>query len=231
MESSKPNLYDLLGVHKQATQAEIVKAYRLMALKVHPDKNLEDFENAQKNFQRLNEAYSILTDLKRKELYDLTGETESREDFFETYEYYRGIYPKINLQDIENFAATYKDSPEEKEDLMRFYVEQKGDMKDILQFVPLSEKKDLPRFWKIFDEMLLRKEILPSKKYKSSQKRVKSLKEDCGEIIEDDEKGPVKNSMQELISKIQGRQIGDSEKFFAHLEEKYKEPKKRLKKK
>ena len=234
MESSKVSLYDLLGVRKEATQPEIAKAYRLMALMVHPDKNPNALENAQKNFQRLNEAYGILMDPQRRGLYDLTGETQSSEDFFEAYEYYRGVYPKITVEDIESFAVKYKDSSEEVEDLVRYYLASNGNMREILFHVPLSERSDLPRFWRILDELIIAKKLPKMKKYTASKKRVKNIKEFNEEIVED-EKGQEdkkENSMQSLISKIKGKQTKDPAEFFDYLEQKYSEkPSKRKKQK
>ena len=222
------NLYQLIGVQKEATQAEITKAYRLMALKVHPDKNPSDYENAQKNFQKLNEAYNILHDPKRRQIYDLTGETENIENFFETYEYYRGIYPKINPEDIDAFAGKYKGSSEEVEDLVSFYLEKNGNMREILFFIPLSQKSDLDRFWKILDDLIEAKKIPKQKAYLTSKKKVKDLKADKDEIIESEQKN---QDFEALVLKIKGKQNNDADKFFSYLEEKYSEkPKKRKKK-
>ncbi|OMJ81555.1 hypothetical protein SteCoe_17964 [Stentor coeruleus] len=232
MDTQKISLYELIGVNKQATQAEITKAYRIMALRVHPDKNPGDYENAQKNFQKLNEAYNILSDSKKRQLYDTTGETEASDEFFEAYEYYRGLYGKLKMEDIDSFAAKYKDSSDEIEDIVRFYLEKNGDMREILHYVPLSERADLPRFWNILDDLIQAKKLPKSKKYEASKKKVRDIKEEK-EIIENDTKEKSENNenMMALIRKIKGRQ-NDPEEFFNHLEEKYgKKPvKKTLKK-
>ena len=96
MESSSISLHDLLGVKKEASQAEITKAYRMIALIVHPDKNPNDLENAQHNFQKLNEAHSILSDPSAEKSTIPLAKLNLVRIFFEAYEYYRGIYPKIN---------------------------------------------------------------------------------------------------------------------------------------
>jgi DnaJ homolog subfamily C member 9 len=225
METNSINLYDLIGVSRQATQAELTKAYRLMALKVHPDKNISDPETAQKNFQRLNEAYNILSDPRRRQIYDATGQTDSTEDFFEAYEYYRGIYPKINTQDIDDFAVKYKGSKEEIEDLTNFYLDQEGDMKQILYCIPLSDKNDLPRFWQILDGLINDNQIPKKKIYATSKKKVKNIKETKGEIIEEEEISGKKqnNDISSLIAKIKQRPTKNPDDFFTYLEEKYAE--------
>jgi len=56
------DLYDIIGVSKNATQDEIKKSYRKLALKYHPDRN-PDNQDAEKNFKEAAEAYSILSDV------------------------------------------------------------------------------------------------------------------------------------------------------------------------
>lgn len=66
--------YDILGVNRRATDAEIKKAYRRLARKHHPDVNPGD-ASAQRKFQEIAGAYEVLKDPKRREHFDRTGET------------------------------------------------------------------------------------------------------------------------------------------------------------
>ena len=63
------NYYDILGVSKTATQDEIKKAYRKIAIKYHPDKNQGNKE-AEEKFKEASEAYSVLGDEEKRKEYD-----------------------------------------------------------------------------------------------------------------------------------------------------------------
>lgn len=65
--------YEVLGISRTASNDEIKKAYRKLALKWHPDKNLERREVAEMNFKRLSEAYEVLSDPQKRQIYDSYG--------------------------------------------------------------------------------------------------------------------------------------------------------------
>ena len=70
---AKEDFYKLLGVNKNASEAEIKKSYRKMAMKYHPDRNKEKPEVAEKKFKQIKEAYEILSDAQKRSAYDQFG--------------------------------------------------------------------------------------------------------------------------------------------------------------
>ena len=69
---SKRDYYEFLGVNKNASDDEIKKAFRKLAIKYHPDKNPGDKE-AEAKFKEANEAYSVLSDKTKRQRYDQFG--------------------------------------------------------------------------------------------------------------------------------------------------------------
>jgi molecular chaperone DnaJ len=69
---SKRDYYDVLGLQKGSSQAEIKSAYRKLALKYHPDRNQGDKE-AEEKFKESSEAYEVLSDEGKKRIYDQYG--------------------------------------------------------------------------------------------------------------------------------------------------------------
>ena len=71
---SKRDYYDVLGVSKNASEADLKKAYRRMAMKYHPDRNTGDEAvEAEKNFKEVKEAYEVLSDPQKRAAYDQFG--------------------------------------------------------------------------------------------------------------------------------------------------------------
>jgi curved DNA-binding protein CbpA len=72
--AKKKDYYALLGVSKNATDADIKKAYKALALKYHPDRNRNktdvEQDDASKKFQDISEANTVLTNPDKKKLYD-----------------------------------------------------------------------------------------------------------------------------------------------------------------
>ncbi|WP_424192474.1 molecular chaperone DnaJ [Ampullimonas aquatilis] len=70
--STKRDYYETLGLAKNATDEEIKKAYRKMAMKYHPDRN-PDSKEAEEKFKEAKEAYEMLSDTSKREAYDRFG--------------------------------------------------------------------------------------------------------------------------------------------------------------
>src|SRR3972149_2755665 len=69
--ATKRDYYDVLGVSKTASAAELKSAYRKLALQWHPDRNKSP--EAETKFKEINEAYQVLSDSKKKQTYDQFG--------------------------------------------------------------------------------------------------------------------------------------------------------------
>ncbi len=69
---SKRDYYEVLQVQRNASEAEIKKAYRRLAMKYHPDRNPDDKE-AEEKFKEAKEAYEVLSDAQRRAAYDQFG--------------------------------------------------------------------------------------------------------------------------------------------------------------
>ncbi|CCK82055.1 DnaJ domain-containing protein [Desulfobacula toluolica] len=66
--------YRLLKIDRNATENDIKKAYRKLAMEFHPDVNTE--ENAEEKFKAISEAYAVLKDNQKRQIYDQTESTD-----------------------------------------------------------------------------------------------------------------------------------------------------------
>lgn len=87
------NYYNILGVPENASQEDIKKAYRNLALKLHPDRNKDPA--AQEKFKEVNEAYAVLSDEEKRRQYDSYGPAGFGRRFSE-----EDIFRGSNVEDI-----------------------------------------------------------------------------------------------------------------------------------
>ena len=70
---AKRDYYEVLGISRSASQDEIKKAYRRLALRYHPDKNPDNSKEAEEKFKEVSEAYKVLSDSEKRQIFDQYG--------------------------------------------------------------------------------------------------------------------------------------------------------------
>jgi|EP00670_Eutreptiella_braarudii_P028134 DnaJ family protein C protein 9 len=159
------DIYATIGVSKTATPQEIQRAYRQAALKYHPDRCEGDKEEATRMFQKLGFIHGILSDAEKRKVYDQTGDLGSAsqeldEDALKMWkEYFDNLFPRVTEEQVESFAAKYKGSDDEKEDLINAYNKGKGSMDVILESVPLAQCAEESRYTVRVEELFKTKEL------------------------------------------------------------------------
>lgn len=216
--------YEILQIKRDATQNEIKKKYYELARTLHPDKN-DGTPEATKNFQKIVDAYKILSDPAKKKIYDKTGDIEGIEgnigSFVAAYQYYRKMYKEVTKQDIESFAKTYPNSAEETEDLLDFFYDAEGDMTGLLECIPLSETADIPRFIEFFKAKIAEGEIDEYIEiFNETIDEVRELPDEKDEFKKMQEEQEFLNLQKTIMLRQQQRQAGGMD-YLDMLEEKY----------
>ena len=99
-----------------------------------------------------------MSDPKKRQVYDQFGE-DGEDDFNSTewlnaYEYYRAMHPLITKDDYKGFAARYRNSDEEAQDLLDYFADNEGDVTNILMAIMCSVNDDAGRFVKFFEDKI-----------------------------------------------------------------------------
>jgi len=84
------NYYSVLGINRDASQDEIKRAFRGLALRYHPDRNPQDQKQVEERFKEINEAYQVLSDEDKRQRYDWLTTWPQRLNFNSMAGYKRG---------------------------------------------------------------------------------------------------------------------------------------------
>jgi molecular chaperone DnaJ len=109
---AKRDYYEVLGIDRNADETAIKKAYRTLAMKYHPDRNPGDAE-AVERMKEINEAYAVLTDAHKRQLYDTYGhaglEGYTQADIFRGVDF-SSLFREFGLRDFFGFGDSLFDS-------------------------------------------------------------------------------------------------------------------------
>ncbi|KAJ5772995.1 Heat shock protein DnaJ [Penicillium paradoxum] len=247
MPSVEEDLYKVLGIASDATPEAIKTAYKKSALRNHPDKVSEDARaEANAKFQRIALAYGVLSDARRRSVYDRTGSTDEafgEDGDFNWMDFYREqLSAMLDSRAISDFQKKYQHSDEEKKDLLAAYETHEGNMDAIYDTVMLSNVlDDDERFRAIIDQAIADEEVEDFERYskeseKKKQQRVKKAQKEAreaeklGKEIEDKKKKKASKGSKaaanedDLLAIITKRQQDRGAGFLARLEEKYAQP-------
>ncbi|KAK9235421.1 DnaJ domain-containing protein [Lipomyces kononenkoae] len=227
--------YQVLSISRTATDADIKKAYRRLALLHHPDKvDPENRAEAHTKFQELVFAYGILTDPARRKIYDSTGSLEHTSgDAFGWKEYFDEMYNKaVTKEMIEEDKKQYRESGEERQDILRFYTESKGDLDVVFENVVHSNVlEDESRFRNIIDDAIKKAEVKAYQKYTGESASTKSARREAAKKEEKEAEelatklGITKKAMaggqDALGDLIRKRNAARMDTFLDDLEKKY----------
>jgi len=234
--------YTVLGIEKSATADEIKSAYRKAALKHHPDKAAPHLKDeAHTKFQEVAFAYAVLSDPIRRKRYDTTGSTSESMDAdgdFSWSDFYSEQFRDVVTEDaIERFAKAYKNSDEERDDVVKAYEKFKGSWRGIYESVMLSDPlEDEDRFRSYIDAAIASGDVKGFKIYteeseKDKQKRMKRARLEAEKEAKEAEveskkiegkKKAKKDGLGDLAALIQRRQVNAGSSFLDSLEAKYK---------
>lgn len=232
-------LYQILGVTEKASVNVIKKAYYHLALRYHPDRNPTE-KDAKTHFQRIGQAYEILSDPTKRRLYDQTGIIEGCGMDSESatwMDYFRELFQRVTMADLDEFRTRYVGSAEEYEDILAAYVKHQGDIAQVTETIYFGDVDSEDRYLNLIKRAIARG-IVPSYEradqiikdeaaFRAQQRKRKrkaareaeeamELAQELGLYGHKDE-----NGNDRLTSLIQERQRGRFETLINNLETRY----------
>lgn len=152
-------------------------------------------------------------------------------------DYWRKLFPKITTNDIDAFAATYRFSIEEREDLIKAYTSYKGDMKKVLNAVMCSSDEDLDRFIEMIKDEIESGKIKTFPKYSSflkshgMKKKKKPIRRRKKENDMDALRDAILRKQNTSLAKTKTKRQREFENLTEKLAEKYAKKKRKKKSK
>lgn len=226
-------LYDHLGLDKSCSSSEIKKTYYKLALHYHPDRN----PDSKREFQVIGRAYEILSNDQKRKLYDETGVIDGEDllgqDGASFEAYFRELFQRVRMEDIDAFKAAYVGSVEEYEDILAAYRQRKGNIEAIMDDVFFGDGEgSFDRFSAIIkraiakgviDEQTAFTQICSDSSAMDAlkRKRKRTAEKEAKEAQELAKQLGIGKDGKDLHSIIKGRQKGGFDAMIAGLEAKY----------
>ncbi|CAF9921198.1 MAG: hypothetical protein ALECFALPRED_001734 [Alectoria fallacina] len=250
------NPYEVLEIEITATSSDVKSAYKKLALRHHPDKahpNAKD--TAHNKFQEVAFAYAILSDERRRNRYDTTGNTSEsldlENDDFNWTDFFRAQWADtVTSTTIGSFKDKYQGSDEERRDVLASYTQAKGKLNSVFRQVMLSNPlHDEDRFRGYIDLAIKDGEVDAYDAYTKETQKQKDQRQAAarkeGKEAEEyakqlgkydsifgdgpgnsNKKGSKMDKGPDLTELIQQRQKSRADTFLDDLEAKYAAPKK-----
>ncbi|KAG7385611.1 DnaJ sub C member 9 [Phytophthora pseudosyringae] len=217
------DLYTVLGVERSATDKEITRAYRKLALKYHPDKQRGDEASRAKataKFQAVSAIHSTLSDKEARAVYDESGailsdDHDDKSPSFQMWtQYFARVFPKVTKEDIARFEGQYRHSDEERRDVLAAYAKYEGEMQHVMDTIMLSTDDDEERFAEMIQKAIKGEDVEQVKAFptwreyvkKQSKKKKKKKETPTEQKRKQNKREKEAREAEELLNKIRGNQ-------------------------
>ncbi|RLN94998.1 hypothetical protein BBJ28_00019979 [Nothophytophthora sp. Chile5] len=213
------DLYMVLGVERTASNKEITRAYRKLALRCHPDKHRGDEQSRAEmtaKFQAVCAVHAILSDQEARAVYDETGtllaaDSDDKSPSYQMWaEYFARIFPRVTEADISNFEDEYRFSGEERGDVLQAFVQYEGNMSNVMDAIMLSTEDDEERFTDMIQKAIKNDEVAAFPKWreylKAQTKKGKTKTTPAQQKRKQAKREKEAREAEELFNKIRGNQ-------------------------